>query len=507
MPMLKTKWGHTAIAKRVDDYLLYGKKSEREKGIENYLGGASRALATDLINIWQRPDQTWGEAMDDARKGLYRRDNARTFAHIVLSPDKNDDVTLEQMRDLATTWAEEFFGMDDPAICAAQVAIVYHDDNAREIMHAHIIVNNVNLSPEGAGKSIRPTAKQWREMTSRAQELAWERGMRGFDASRKSVDAKHADRTELRGRAQKSERPTLAERNMGKDGRRSWKQEIREAIQVACNVSSTPEQVIAHLERAGIVCEPRRAKGVEPGSDFIFYYPQPGVPLEQNKKRVSGARLGRRCTRQGMVEQIRMSAYRRWAIEDRNDAGLADALVGYFRSDENISLDDLSASFNAVNILKVTTRDEAAKKLAVERAHLDKLKASGRPTTDCENHIKWLDAAVRTSAWIPETFASSKTAQARAAAGDRLDRDMKAALARGERITLDVKVERGYRLTKEEHAKLSKRPALLREWKENRKYGLEGRKRAGSSKSTTGTYQTQGRAQSASERSRGGRAR
>lgn len=507
MPMLKTKWGHTAIAKRVDDYLLYGTRSEREKGIENYLGGASRALATDLINVWTSPGETWGEAMDDAREGLYRQSNARTFAHIVLSPDKNDDVTLEQMRDLATTWVEEFFGMDDPVICPAQVAIVYHDDNAHEIMHAHIIVNNVNLSPEGAGKSIRPTAKQWRQMTSRAQELAWERGMRGFDASRKSVDAKHADRTELRGRAQKSERPTLAERNMRKDGRRSWKQEIREAIQVACNVSSTPEQVIAHLERAGIVCEPRRAKGVEPGSDFIFYYPQPGVPLEQNKKRVSGARLGRRCTRQGMVEQIRMSAYRRWAIEDRNDAGLADALVGYFRSDEKISLDDLSASFNAVNILKVTTRDEAAKRLAAERAHLDKLKASGRPTTDCENHIKWLDAAVRTSAWIPETFASSKTAQARAAAGDRLDRDMKAALARGERIALDVKVERGYRLTKEEHAKLSKRPALLREWKENRKYGLEGRKRAGSSKSTTGTYQTQGRAQSASERSRGGRAR
>ena len=507
MPMLKTKWGHTAIAKRVDDYLLYGTRSEREKGIENYLGGASRALATDLINVWTSSGETWGEAMDDAREGLYRQSNARTFAHIVLSPDKNDDVTLEQMRDLATTWVEEFFGMDDPVICPAQVAIVYHDDNAHEIMHAHIIVNNVNLSPEGAGKSIRPTAKQWRQMTSRAQELAWERGMRGFDASRKSVDAKHADRTELRGRAQKSERPTLAERNMRKDGRRSWKQEIREAIQVACNVSSTPEQVIAHLERAGIVCEPRRAKGVESGSDFIFYYPQPGVPLEQNKKRVSGARLGRRCTRQGMVEQIRMSAYRRWAIEDRNDAGLADALVGYFRSDEKIGLDDLSASFNAVNILKVTTRDEAAKRLAAERAHLDKLKASGRPTTDCENHIKWLDAAVRTSAWIPETFASSKTAQARAAAGDRLDRDMKAALARGERITLDVKVERGYRLTKEEHAKLSKRPALLREWKENRKYGLEGRKRAGSSKSTTGTYQTQGRAQSASERSRGGRAR
>ena len=36
MPMLKTIWGHTAIANRVDAYLLYGKKDDREKGIENY---------------------------------------------------------------------------------------------------------------------------------------------------------------------------------------------------------------------------------------------------------------------------------------------------------------------------------------------------------------------------------------------------------------------------------------------------------------------------------------
>lgn len=500
MPMLKTIWGHTAIAKHIDDYLLYGKKSEREKGIENYLGGASRALATDLINIWQRPDQTWGEAMDDARKGLYRRDNARTFAHIVLSPDKNDDVTLEQMRDLATMWAEEFFGMDDPVICPAQVAIVYHNDNAHEIMHAHIVVNNLNLADCGA-VDIDP--HQWKQMTSRAQELAWERGMRGFDASRKSVDAKHADRTELRGRAQKSERPTLAERNMGKDGRRSWKQEIREAIQVACNVASTPEQVIAHLERAGIVCEPRRAKGVEPGSDFIFYYPQPGVPLEQNKKRVSGARLGRRCTRQGMVEQIRMSAYRRWAIEDRNDAGLADALVGYFRSDENISLDDLSASFNAVNILKVTTREEAAKKLVAERAHLDKLKASGRPTTDCENHIKWLDAVIRTAAWVPDTWQNSATAQTKR----RVDVEQTKKEMRGERIPLSEKVERGYRLTKEEYEKLSKKPALFREWQANRRAAEHERKRAGSSKSMTGTNQSQRRSDVGTSRARQGRQR
>ncbi len=116
------------------------------RGIRRYLTKEGRALAEDYINLEPsvpgRPFD-WAEAMDRTRRlygnnSAWRGRRARTYKHYVVSPDPKDRVSLDGLRALATGWARECFPDHE-------VSIVYHDDNAGGIPHAHVVVNNTNL--------------------------------------------------------------------------------------------------------------------------------------------------------------------------------------------------------------------------------------------------------------------------------------------------------------------------------------------------------------------------
>lgn len=127
--MLKTIAGHTTA-----------------KGIYRYLTKKNRALASDYLNMDAPEDGRafdWARAMDETRRAFgndkpWRGKKVRTYKHYVVSPDPKDGVGLDALRDLAVSWAREHFG-------DFEMAIVYHDDNARDIPHAHVVVNNTNL--------------------------------------------------------------------------------------------------------------------------------------------------------------------------------------------------------------------------------------------------------------------------------------------------------------------------------------------------------------------------
>lgn len=72
---------------------------------------------------------------NDAR---WRGMRARTYKHYILSPDPKDCVSLDALRRRSIDWAQKHFS-------AYEVAVVYHDDNAGRIPHAHIIVNNTDI--------------------------------------------------------------------------------------------------------------------------------------------------------------------------------------------------------------------------------------------------------------------------------------------------------------------------------------------------------------------------
>jgi hypothetical protein len=124
-------------------------------GIRRYLEKDGRALARDLFNLSYDERQAealgagakerceWDAEMDATRRAFgtdrpWRGKPARTFKHFVLSPDPGDRIELPALRELAVAWALKHFGEHE-------IAIVYHDDNARGIPHAHIVVNNANL--------------------------------------------------------------------------------------------------------------------------------------------------------------------------------------------------------------------------------------------------------------------------------------------------------------------------------------------------------------------------
>lgn len=166
--MLKTIAGHTSA-----------------RGICRYLTRKNRALASDYINIDvpdpMHPDAAfdWARVMDSTRRAFgndlpWRGKRVRTYKHYVVSPDPKDGIGLEALRELATTWAAEHFS-------EYEVAIVYHNDNARGIPHAHVVVNNTNIEtgrrlqdpdPKALAASLQDIAERQGLSALRAPELA-----------------------------------------------------------------------------------------------------------------------------------------------------------------------------------------------------------------------------------------------------------------------------------------------------------------------------------------------
>ena len=516
MAHLETKSGHTRICRpdSQSDCFRYMKYGNGKKGIKRYLEKNARSLATDIINMpFLEEGGNWGEEMDAMREMTcpersYSQEaqrKPRTYYHFILSPDPDDDIALDKLRELATTWANEMFNLDDPKIGAAQVAIEYHDDNTKEIMHAHIIVNNVDLV---RGGRLHINSGQYKMLTTRVQELCWERGFRAFDERGVSrlANEKADERKPRKFDVAPPSRETMVEQKRRDDERPSWKQEIKNSIEVACQMSDSPEQVVMHLAQMGIVAKPRTAKRVRPGEDFIFYYPQAGVPLEQNKKRVSGERLGKRYTAAGMRAQITGSYYRKLYAEDKDAVALLDMLVDVrdIEVQRGQTLADLAAAFAAINNFQITNMQDAQRHLAVLQERVKRELAAGNPVRMESDQIKQLEALIRigpASNIVPLLREQSRTAQA----VNPIDAAYKRRREQGEKIPLVEKVARGYRLTKEEYEQLQRDPASFREWRTNRRLAAKGRKPAGSASSprgsgasSSGRSQTGGRTRGAS---------
>ena len=246
VPMLKTISGHTST-----------------KGIRRYLTKDGRALAEDYINLEPsapgRPFD-WADAMDKTRR-LYGNDSAwrgrraRTYKHYVVSPDPKDRVSLDGLRTLATGWARECFPDHE-------VAIVYHDDNAGSIPHAHVVVSNTNLEtgrrlqdpdPKALARSLQRTAESL-DMSS--LEAVPRSGVAARAESRHPKPAARTRREEYVGRAEKE----LSDR-----GEYSWVADIRARVRVARSVSRSETENSPPRAEARLGVRVRRPAGAQRG--------------------------------------------------------------------------------------------------------------------------------------------------------------------------------------------------------------------------------------------------
>ncbi|MDO4596645.1 MAG: hypothetical protein Q4B30_06765 [Coriobacteriaceae bacterium] len=190
MPMIKFLSGNSPTVQSVYDYL--------------YKDG--RALADDGISLdmTEQIDGPWYDQMDRKRCALGtqrpygRHRTCRRYEHIVISADPRDRVSLDDFRDFIGSLVNEWF--DNPSrIGSYQVAVVYHDDNSERILkgeegilHAHIVVNNPDLSGEDVRAhrlSGRLSNKFISGFCDAVNTAALERGWHGFAENGRSMTA------------------------------------------------------------------------------------------------------------------------------------------------------------------------------------------------------------------------------------------------------------------------------------------------------------------------------
>lgn len=267
MPVVKPISGHSS-AKYLRDYLVRG----------------DRALAQDFVNL-DAPETgaaafDWAAEMDATRAAFgndrpWRGTRVRTYKHYVVSPDLKDAIGLENLRSLATEWVREHFG-------DYEVAIVYHDDNASGIPHAHVVVNNTNLQTGRRLQDPDPGA-----LNRSLQAMAAERGLRHFDSSRRPEGV--AARADRRGPLKKPK--TLQREHVGRaeaellsQGKYSWTADMRDRVRIARSVARSEAEFRGLLSSLGVEISdnsPRAAR-----HDWVYSF------ADHPSRRVSGEKLG-----------------------------------------------------------------------------------------------------------------------------------------------------------------------------------------------------------------------
>lgn len=318
MPILKPISGHTNV-----------------QGIKRYLEKEGRAIARDFFNLsWderfvgdqgeeEKANVEWADQMDATREAAgnhlpWKGRQARTFKHFVLSPDPQDRIDLGALRELACAWALKNF----PDF---EIAIVYHDDNENRIPHAHIVVNNTNLSDARRLHTEHPE-----DLNRDLQEMARKRGLRSLSNERKRstgleelAASKETERVPPRSR--QAVYLGRAEREIAEAGGWSWVADIRSRVTIAKTLAKSEGEFRSLLQAMEIDISDNSAKARR--DDWIFSL------ADEPTKKVSGGRLGMSFSK----EQLQ----RRFARKESYRPTTTSASVIRARAEAAVELNDL----------------------------------------------------------------------------------------------------------------------------------------------------------------------
>lgn len=212
MAMLKTLYRKHGGCKTIKNYIEYG--------VKDYLERGSRNLAYDYSDLVIDPEN-WDRQFDNTRE-RWGKNEGRKYYHMIISPDPEDNCSLEKLRDLATSWMQARYH-------DKEYVIGYHNDNGH--MHAHIVMNSVDPI---TGYKIHMSDKDIRDDTMTLQRMCKERGLSYFENPRpiKDKDGYTANKGDIK-------RPPVvlseAEKRLMARGIKPWKQEIRDAIDLCAS--------------------------------------------------------------------------------------------------------------------------------------------------------------------------------------------------------------------------------------------------------------------------------
>lgn len=266
--MLKTIAGHTSA-----------------RGIYRYLTRKNRALASDYINIdapnLAHPEMSfdWARVMDSTRRAFgndlpWRGKRVRTYKHYVVSPNPKDGIGLEALRELATAWAAGHFS-------EYEVAIVYHDDNARGIPHAHVVVNNTNIETGRRLQDPDPKA-----LAASLQDIAERQGLSALRAPEPAGVAARAQRCNPKKAPEtyRSEYVRSAEKELAERGEYSWTADIRARVRIARTVARSEAEFKSALSSMGVTVTDNSPRAQR--RDWIY------ALADHPSRRISGERMG-----------------------------------------------------------------------------------------------------------------------------------------------------------------------------------------------------------------------
>lgn len=295
MPIVKPISGHTSC-----------------KGIYRYLTKNDRALASDYLNL-DVPERIegqpfdWAKVMDDTRRRngndrAWGGHRARTYKHYVLSPDPEDGIGLDALRELAVAWAERHFA-------DYEVAIVYHDDNERGIPHAHVVVNNTNLATGNRLQDPDPKA-----LKHSAQEMAQERHLRDLDTDMPQLDSRRPDRFRSAPTHQAVYR-RRSEKAIEAEGGYSWVSDIRRRVGIARSVARSEREFRNVLSSIGVEVADNSPKAAR--RDWVYSF------SDHPSWRITGENLGVAYGREAVTRRVSGSFGRLSDASERQIAKVA----------------------------------------------------------------------------------------------------------------------------------------------------------------------------------------
>ena len=364
MTVLKFKRGKENISLRISDYLERG---IIRKSIAGYLergeNDNSRVIAKSFINIPEQADQIdWGNHMDATRELLENRSGDYVkYYHFIVSPDPRNNCTPDTLVEYAREWASEWFGdlekNKEGRVGCYESAIVLHNDNKNHILHAHIIVNNVNLLN---GWHLHINNAQFRDLFRTLQKLALKYNLtphrfkneyfnmeesdvtlEDFEIEKDSFEFEKNGSDNLKTEAPLTAPRTIPESGIASRGESSWIDCIRKSIDIAMGVSNNLKEFVSALEELGVKAE----SNPKDENDFMYsikwkqlaksdkgkeHADEHGMVIVD--KKVSGKRLGSKFKKSSIEAEFKWKRlqdihihpdYRRAVLN-----GMADESIG-----------------------------------------------------------------------------------------------------------------------------------------------------------------------------------
>lgn len=372
MPMLKTVkqmklsqknaafykkgWG----VKDIFDYLVGAKLEQKNNvhSIKSYLHSGhhakyERVCAERLSpNLTQVSDSKydWAQEMLDTKRA-WGKETGRQYYHFVFSPDPQDKVGVDEVADMAAEWAGDMYP-------EGQWAVEVHDDNTHHIPHAHIILNSV--LPKTGYKIQRSNRKIIAEARA-AQSIAEKHGCSTL------TDIVTYRKQQKEGLTQEHnaqpDRLSMSEIKLTSQGKWSWKQDIRTAINESIRKSKSYSDFIFYMEDKGY-----KVNDVGRVRDITFYHPlSTGFTY-----RASSKSLGADYTKAAIEQRLSVdftsvmkSVKDEYAIEHKR----VEFARGWVKFEREIALHKRKyASLKITNIYKPKTFSDSCVRVVSQKA-------------------------------------------------------------------------------------------------------------------------------------------